>query len=204
MSLSKVLTMDIEKIRRTMEETSPTRALNAAADSIIAAKTHLYPGHPFLGSPGAAFMSFYFNQIFDECAAGAPAPAPARCLNRSSGSGKDDVFIGISFPRYSKRTVKAIDVCQGAWGQRSSPSPTPPVRRWLPSADHLLLARSDMASFVDSLVAPLSLINALIVAVGMQPSEGEWAKPTPSWRGSGTNTMYMKRMRRISSDETGI
>ena len=48
--------------------------------------------------------------------------------------------------------------------------------------DHLLLARSDMASFVDSLVAPLSLINALIVAVGMRTSEGEWAKPMPSWR----------------------
>ena len=39
------------------------------------------------------------------------------------------------------------------------------------NADHLLLARSDMASFVDSLVAPLSLINAMIVAVGMKRKE---------------------------------
>jgi len=113
--------------------------------------------------------------------------------------GKDDVFIGISFPRYSKRTVKAIDYAKerGATVIAITDSAGSPLAA---KCDHLLLARSDMASFVDSLVAPLSLINALIVCAVRR----KWAKPMPSWRRSGTNTMYMKRMRRISSDETGI
>lgn len=78
-----------------------------------------------------------------------------------------DVFIGISFPRYSKRTVKAIDYAKerGATVIAITDSAGSPLAA---KCDHLLLARSDMASFVDSLVAPLSLINALIVAVGMR------------------------------------
>lgn len=81
--------------------------------------------------------------------------------------GKDDVFIGISFPRYSKRTVKAIDYAKEreATVIAITDSAGSPLAA---KCDHLLLARSDMASFVDSLVAPLSLINALIVAVGMR------------------------------------
>ena len=79
----------------------------------------------------------------------------------------EDVVIGISFPRYSKRTVKAIDYAKerGATVIAITDSAGSPLAA---KCDHLLLARSDMASFVDSLVAPLSLINALIVAVGMR------------------------------------
>ena len=143
--LSKVLTMDIEKIRRTLEEQS-NEGFEAVADSIIAAK-NIYILGIRSSAALAQFMSFYFNQIFPN----------VRLVTGSSASemfeqifrvGKDDVFIGISFPRYSKRTVKAIDYAK----ERGA----------------TVIAITDMASFVDSLVAPLSLINALIVAVGMR------------------------------------
>ena len=78
-----------------------------------------------------------------------------------------DVMIGISFPRYSRQTVKALDFAKhnGAKVIAVTDSASSPIAKY---ADSLLLARSDMASFVDSLVAPLSLINALIVAVSIK------------------------------------
>ena len=83
---------------------------------------------------------------------------------------EDDVVIGVSFPRYSKRTVKAIDYAKerGATVIAITDSAGSPLAA---KCDHLLLARSDMASFVDSLVAPLSLINALIMAVSARDRE---------------------------------
>ncbi|WP_368236511.1 MurR/RpiR family transcriptional regulator, partial [Anaerotruncus rubiinfantis] len=81
--------------------------------------------------------------------------------------GPDDVFIGLSFPRYSKRTVQASHFARANGAKviaitDSQKSPLADV------ADHVLIARSDMVSFIDSLVAPLSLVNALIVAVGLK------------------------------------
>ena len=77
------------------------------------------------------------------------------------------MFIAISFPRYSKRTVSAVHYCQsrGARIIAVTDSHLSPVAE---NADRVLLARSDMASFVDSLVAPLSIVNALIVSIGLK------------------------------------
>ena len=84
--------------------------------------------------------------------------------------GPGDVIIGVSFPRYSRRTVKAMQYARsrGATVVAVTDSEASPLAA---IADHNLLAKSDMASFVDSLVAPLSLINALIVAVGRRKNE---------------------------------
>ena len=81
--------------------------------------------------------------------------------------GPGDVMIGISFPRYSKRTVKSMMYArnQGATTIAITDSVTSPLAEL---ADYTLMARSDMISFVDSLVAPLSLVNALIMAVSRQ------------------------------------
>ena len=81
-----------------------------------------------------------------------------------------DVVIGISFPRYSKRTTKAMQFVkkQGSKVIAITDSMESPLAGY---ADHCLIARSDMASFVDSLVAPLSIINALIVAIGVRKKE---------------------------------
>ena len=79
--------------------------------------------------------------------------------------GPEDVVIGISFPRYSTRTVRGMEFArdQGATVVAITDSELSPL---YDTAELRLLAKSDMASFVDSLVAPLSIINALIVAVG--------------------------------------
>ena len=84
--------------------------------------------------------------------------------------GKDDVVIGISFPRYSTRSVRAMEFArdQGATVIAITDSEMSPL---YDTANFRLLAKSDMASFVDSLVAPLSVINALIVAVGRKKSD---------------------------------
>ena len=78
--------------------------------------------------------------------------------------GEDDVMIAISFPRYSKKIINAVDYAKhrGASVIAITDSAMSPIAQ---GASQVLLARSDMASFVDSLVAPLSVINALVVAV---------------------------------------
>lgn len=165
--LTKVLTLDMEKLRRTLEESS-REDFAGAVNAVIGAR-NIYILGIRSSSALAAFLHFYFNQIFEN----------VRLVNTTSASemfeqifriGKDDVFIGISFPRYSKRTIKAMDFAKesGATVISITDSVTSPLAE---KSDHLLLARSDMASFVDSLVAPLSLVNALIVAVGRRRNE---------------------------------
>ena len=165
--LTKVLGKDIEKIRRTMEETSQPD-FNAAVETICAARNIYIIGVRSSGAL-AQFLSFYFHHIFPS----------VRLINTTSRSemfeqmmriGEEDVLISISFPRYSKRTVQACRFASSNGAKvlaitDSLESPTAEM------ADHTLIARSDMVSFVDSLVAPLSLINALIVAVGLRKKD---------------------------------
>ena len=84
--------------------------------------------------------------------------------------GKGDVVIGITFPRYSKRTVKATQYAKnkGAEVIGITDNFNSPI---VENCTHTLFAKSDMVSFVDSLVAPMSVINALIVALGMRKQE---------------------------------
>lgn len=165
--LDKVLNLDIERIRRTLEETNRD-AFAGAVDSILNARC-IY----VLGTRSAAtiarFLTFYFQLIF-----------PNVRLIDASGRGEvfeqimridsRDVMIGISFPRYSKRTSLAMHFAKehGAKVIALTDSASSPLVKY---ADYFLQARSDMASFVDSLVAPLSLVNALIVAVGLKKSD---------------------------------
>ncbi len=160
--LSKVLTEDMEKIKYTLEHVGYDD-FNNAVDSLISAKT-IYIIGVRSSAALAAFTNFYFNLIFEN----------VRHINTTSRSemfehlmriGKDDVIVAISFPRYSKRIVNAVDYAksQGAHVIALTDSEQSPIAAY---ADNLLTARSDMVSFVDSLVAPLSIINAIIVAIG--------------------------------------
>ena len=117
----------------------------------------------------AVFMNFYFSMIFND----------VRLVNSTSRSeifeqlfriGPDDIIIGISFPRYSKRIVQGMEFAkqQKAMTVAITDSMDSPLAEY---ADHTLIARSEMASFVDSLVAPLSVINAMIVAIGKKKQE---------------------------------
>ena len=81
-----------------------------------------------------------------------------------------DVFIGISFPRYSSRTAKAMQFAKNA-GARCIGITDGPASPFVGIADTLICARSEMESFLDSLVAPMSLINALIVCVSVKSRE---------------------------------
>ena len=113
----------------------------------------------------ANFLGFYFNLLFDNVTL-VHTNSVSEIFEQVLRVGPGDVLFGISFPRYSKRTLSAMQYARdrGAKVIALTDSQLSPLAR---VADHLLLARSDMASFVDSLVAPLSVINALIVAVGM-------------------------------------
>lgn len=159
--LEKILVSDAEKIRRTLEEVDRD-AFEAAVDKIVSAEK-IYIIGVRSSSSLAGFLNFNFRMIFDN----------VKFVQTTSGSemfeqimsiGPNDVMIAISFPRYSKRIVNAVEYAHNAGADvisltDSHQSPIAGV------ADQLLLARSDLVSFVDSLVAPLSIINAIIVAV---------------------------------------
>ena len=162
--LGKVLNLDIEKIKKTMEEASRVD-FNNSVEAILQAK-RIY----ILGSRSALvlarFLALYFNIIFENVRL-VDTTSSSEMFEQIMRIGMGDVIIGISFPRYSKRSAKALAYARnmGAKIVAITDSPSSPIAE---HADFFLQARSDMASFVDSLVAPLSLINALIVAVGLR------------------------------------
>ena len=163
----KVLNMDIDKIRKTLEE-SDRDEFYRTVDTLCAAK-NIY----VIGARSAAvlarFLSFYFNMMFDNVKL-VHTTSTSEMFEQILNIGENDIMIGISFPRYSTHTVKAFRYAheQGAKVIAITDSKASPLAEY---ADNMLLARSDMVSFADSLVAPMSVINALIVAVGMRKSD---------------------------------
>ena len=160
--LEKVLVSDIDNIKRTLDRVDRA-SFNSAVDAMINAKT-IYIIGMRSSSAIADFLFFYLNLIFPN----------VRLVRTTSGSevfeqilriSKDDVIVGISFPRYSKRIINALEYAKSQCAHviALTDSAVSPIAV---HADDLLLAKGDMASFVDSLVAPLSIINALIVAIG--------------------------------------
>ncbi len=165
--LSKVLLGDADKIKHTLEEID-RGAFDEAVDHIIAAR-NIYVLGVRASSPLASFLAHGLRMIFDN----------VRFVQTASGSEmfeqmmsirEGDVMIAISFPRYSKRIIHAVDYAAHAGADviTITDSVASPIA---PQADQLLIAKSDMASFVDSLVAPLSIINAIIVAVSRKKQE---------------------------------
>lgn len=165
--LERVMSADIDKIRRTLEETS-RQDFAGAVETILNAKNIYILGIRSSLSI-ATFLSYYFNHIFDNVRL-VSASSTSDVFEQLINIKPDDAFIGISFPRYSQRAIVAMKFAkeQGAKTIAITDSSVSPLSE---SADHRLFARSDMWSFVDSLVAPLSLVNALIVAVGMRRKE---------------------------------
>ena len=163
----KVMNIDIEKIKKTLDEISRDD-FNKAVDYILSAK-NIY----ILGSRSALvlarFLSLYFNIIFDNVKL-VDTTSSTEMYEHIMRIGKDDIIIGISFPRYSKRSARALEFASTNKAKviAITDSKLSPIAE---HADCLLLAKSDMVSFVDSLVAPLSLINSLIVAVGLKKRE---------------------------------
>lgn len=158
--LSTVLNQDIEKIRRTLEETSKEDFKNAVS-AIAKAKT-IYIFAVRSSAALASFLGYYYSLIFEN----------VKIINNYGETeiheklfriSSDDVIIGISFPRYSNAAIKAMTFAhhRGAKVIALTDSMSSPL---VSVSDYVLIAKSDMASVVDSLVAPLSMINALVVA----------------------------------------
>ena len=166
--LQTVLQSDMDKIKITMESID-ANTFNCAVDIILNAK-NIYVLGIRSCAPLAGFLSFYLNLIFDN----------VRLLQTNNTSeifeqmvriGEQDVIIGISFPRYSMRTLKALEFANNRNAKviTLTDSVNSPMNLY---SSCNLIAKSDMASIVDSLVAPLSVINALIVALCMK-KQGE-------------------------------
>ncbi len=159
--LSMVMQSDIEKIRMTLEQVRREDFDGAVNDIVNARRIYILGVRS--ASAIATFLAFYFNLVFDNVTHISVTSA-SEIFEQLLRVGPQDVVIGVSFPRYSMRTVKAMQFAKdrGAQVIAITDSETSPVAD---SARRLLLAKSDMVSFVDSLVAPLSLVNALIVAL---------------------------------------
>ena len=164
--LTAILNSDMENILLTQSAVS-RNVFEHAVETILRAR-NIYILGARTSSALAVFMGFYLGLILGN----------VRVLNENREGeimeqmlriGSDDLFIGISYPRYSRRTVQAVRFAKdrGAAVLALTDSDTSPIAV---RSDICLLARSDMVSFVDSLVAPLSLINALIVAVSERKS----------------------------------
>jgi len=160
-TLAAILNSDMDNILRT-QNALERKDFDAAVEALLDAR-HIY----ILGTRTSAalsmFMGFYFNLLFENVKVLYENTA-GEIFEQILRIGPGDVFVGISYPRYSRRTVKAVRFARerGATVLALTDAQTSPIAEM---ADITLLARSDMVSFVDSLVAPLSLINALIVAV---------------------------------------
>lgn len=162
--LETVLKSDMERIKNTLEKIDE-HAFDLAVETILNAR-HIYVLGIRSCAPLAEFLAFYLNMMFDD----------VRLLHTSNSSelleqmlhiGKDDVMIGISFPRYSIRTLKAMEFANNRSAKVITLTDSVHSPMNLYSSCNLI-ARSDMSSVVDSLVAPLSIINALIMAVCMK------------------------------------
>ena len=159
--VSMVLRSDMEKLRQT-DETLSRGEFQAAVNAILQAKRIFILGVRSV-APLANFLGYYLNYMFQNVHVISGVSA-GEMFEKIAGVTPEDVVIAFSFPRYSASTTKGARYCHsagatviGVTDNRLSPLGQ--------CSDHVLVAKSDMVSLVDSLVAPLSIVNALIVAV---------------------------------------
>ena len=165
--LEKVLQANVENIRHTMDGISRT-AFRDAVDAMVHAR-NIYIMGVRSSAMLADFLAYSLQMVFDNVHL-VESGGGNDMFRQMIAMGEGDVLVAISFPRYSKRVIKAVEFARNAGADvvaltDSSESPI------APAAAQLLVAQSDMASYVDSLVAPLSIINAIIVAVSRAREE---------------------------------
>lgn len=165
-ALKGVLKADMENIRATLEKINH-KTFDDVVNSLFKAKK-IYIIGLRSSSALAEFLAFYLNLILDNVKVVAYGVSDIfeQMLNVSD----EDVVIGIGFPRYAARTIEALEFAKSREADvvAITDSLLSPLAA---KADYTLIAQSNMASFVDSLVAPLSVINALIIAVGLREKE---------------------------------
>ncbi|MDO4720357.1 MAG: MurR/RpiR family transcriptional regulator [Peptostreptococcaceae bacterium] len=161
--LKKVLKADVDNIKGTLSEINPASFENVISKLLTAKKIYIVG----LRSSAAIgeYLSFYLNLILDNVAL--VNYGISDVFEQILKVGEGDLVVGISFPRYSKRTFELLQYAKnrGADIVAMTDSLLAPIATL---ASETLITKSNMASFVDSLVAPLSVANALIVSVGMR------------------------------------
>ena len=164
--LKNVLKADMNNIQMTIDEID-NGVFEEVVEKILMAD-NIYVLGLRSAAPLAEFMGYYLSFMFDNVRI--VTSGVNDIFEQLMHIHKGDILIGISFPRYATRTIEAMKFARDKGTEIVAITDTylSPLTAY---ADHTLLARSDMASFVDSLVAPLSLINALIVAVGLRHKE---------------------------------
>ena len=159
--LSMVLHSDMEKLRKT-GETVDRVEFQSAVDTLLNARRIYILGVRSV-APLANFLGYYLNYMFDNVQI-VTASGSSAMFEKIVGIGKEDAVVAFSFPRYSTSTAKGAQYCRstGATVIGITDSRLSPLGQ---NCDHVLVTKSDMVSLVDSLVAPMSVINALIVAL---------------------------------------
>lgn len=165
-ALKGVLKADMENIRSTLEKINH-KDFEEVVDHIFKAK-RIY----IIGLRSSAvlseFLGFYLNMILDNV--NVVKHGISDVFDQMVNITKDDLVIGIGFPRYAARTIEALSFAQSK-GTKVVAITDSLLSPLATKAEYTLIAQSNMASFVDSLVAPLSVINALIVAVGLREKD---------------------------------
>ncbi len=159
--LASVITADIEKLQHTIEHLDPA-AFETAVSTILEAET-IYIMGLRSNEPLAEFLHFYLNMVRGGVVL-LKTTSVSETFEQMIRIHEKDCFIGISFPRYSMRTLKAMEFANDRNAKVVAITDSAHSPMCLYSSCNLL-ARSDMVSIVDSLVAPLSVINALVVAL---------------------------------------
>ena len=164
--LSTVLKADMQNIRSTIDGIDNAAFLRAV--QVISGARRIDILGLRSAAPLAQFAGYYLHYIFDDVRVVAAGSTDVfEAISRIEAS---DVLLGISFPRYSSRTIEAMSFARSRHAQviGLTDGPMSPLHE---VADICLSMRTDMASFVDSMAAPMSVINALIVALGIQNRE---------------------------------
>jgi DNA-binding MurR/RpiR family transcriptional regulator len=165
-ALKGVLKSDMENIRATLEKINH-KNFEEVVNSIFKAKK-IYILGLRSSTALAEFLGFYLNLILDNVKV--VGYGISDIFEQVINISEDDLLIGIGFPRYSARTIEALNFAQSR-GTKVVALTDSLLSPLASKAEYTLIAQSNMASFVDSLVAPMSVINALIIAVGMREKE---------------------------------
>ena len=161
---SEVMAYDIANIRQTLDELSPEVFAKAVEALVKARRVYVFGAGSCRAL--ASFLTYYLQMLLDDVLFVRPN-TEAEVFGEMIHVGQEDVVLAVSFPRYSSKAVKVMHFAhsRNATTLAITDSLLAPVAE---SASLVLPAHSDMASVVDSLVAPLSIINSLIVAVSLQ------------------------------------
>ncbi len=163
MVLRTVLRADMSNLRQTIDSVNAEEFEQVVDEVYNARRVYILGARS--SAPLAQFMGYYLNFLLDNVVV--VTSGINDIMEQLVHIEENDVLIGISFPRYSKRTIEGVRFAKdkGARIVAITDSGASPLNEY---ADHVLVAHSNIASFVDSLVAPFSIVNAFVVSIGLR------------------------------------